>query len=475
MRIFDHRCQHHLSRVARGAWLLLAALTVAGCAGSVKAPVYQRPAVAEKSDWSETLGAQRHIEQDWWRGFGDPYLNGLVDQAVADNVDLRVFAARSDLAEAQIGQARAALLPAFNLGARTDTTNITGDFDLGTSSKFGVGGDLAWELDIWGKARKGVQAQKSAYRASEADYRAAYLALVSSVINTYFLIRQTDAQIVQQGRSLARSQQLLEIYEDMHTSGLVPESDVKRQHAEVADIRSSLRELQRGRKLSENSLATLLGVPAGDFSVPETSEFMHIEAVPVPAGLPAELLNRRPDIVAAEHRLEQSVALEGQARLAQLPSIGLTGLGGSASFGLSNLLKTWTAGLSSVLEFPVFDPNVRARIPVSEAQVEVAEQEYRTVVMRAFEEVENALVTLSSRREQQADLEQRRTDLEFVAEQFDERLRLGLISQLDVLEASRALLDAEQKLLANQWQILSDTVSLFKAVGGGWPPENADS
>jgi len=244
---------------------------------------------------------------------------------------------------------------------------------------------------------------------------------------------------------------------------------------EVTRGESALKTLETNRAKLVNALATLIGVPAGEFEMPDTSGFSDVSPVEVPAGMPAELLARRPDILAAEQRLRQSVALEGQARVAQLPSVGLTGLGGSASYGLSNLLKTWTLGLGAVVEFPVFDPNVRARIPVSEAQVEVAEQEYRATVMRAFEEVENVLVELNGSREQRKLLAAARADLAAVTSQQMEQLRLGLISQLDVIQAERELQEAEQLLLANHWQILSDTVSLFKAVGGGWPPEGSDS
>ena len=402
-------------------------------------------------------------------GFGEH----MATRAVGNNIDLQVMAARADAAAAEIGQARATLLPIFNVGARTDTVNITGDFDLGTSNKYGVGGDMTWEIDTWGKARKGVLAKKSAYAASAADYRAAYLSIVSSVAQTYFMIREADAQLHAQGEALERNRQLLGIYEDMHQQGLIPEHEVSRQRAEVASVEIALNDLARGRRLGENSLATLIGTPAGEFSVPDTQVFAEIVPVRVPAGLPSELLSRRPDIVAAEFRLRQSVALEGQARLAQLPITGLTGLGGSASFGLSNLLNTWTMGLSSVLKFPVFDPNVRARIPVAEAQVTVAEQQYRATVMRAFEEVENALVELDSRRAQQTLLNQRLAELSNVAAQQREKLNLGLVSQLDVLEGERALLSAQQQVYANRWRVLAETVSLFKAVGGGWPPSTS--
>jgi NodT family efflux transporter outer membrane factor (OMF) lipoprotein len=448
---------------------------LSGCAGSGSAPAHEPPVVPEKAGWSAPLGEQRQIDRQWWKGFGDPYLDQLTDRAIAGNVNLQVMAARTDVAAAQIGQAKAALLPVISAGARSDTTTISGDYDLGTSSKTGVGSDMLWELDIWGKARKGVQAQKAAYRASAAEQQAGYLALVSQVASTYFLIRQTDDQIVQQEIALERSRTLHDIYQDLYENDLESETTVLRQRVEVTRAESALETLRTSRKKLVNGLATLVGVPAGELDVPDTSGFADIAEIRVPAGLPSELLTRRPDIIAARERLSQSIASEGQARLAQLPSVGLTGLGGSASYGLSNLLTTWTAGLSGVIQFPVFDPNVRARIPVSEAEVEVAEQHYRATVMAAFEEVENVLVALDGARKQHALLGKARADLATVTRQQMEQLRLGLVSQLQVIEAERDLQEAEQLLLANHWQILSDTVSLFKAVGGGWPGGDSDS
>jgi multidrug efflux system outer membrane protein len=194
-----------------------------------------------------------------------------------------------------------------------------------------------------------------------------------------------------------------------------------------------------------------------------------VQLPPVPAGLPAQLLERRPDIVAAEFRVLQAYDLVGQAKLAQLPSISLTGRGGSASFALTDLLKSFTVGLLPSINLPMFDPGVKARIRTSKAQTEVAEQQYRRTVIGAFEEVENALVNLDAHRKQRVELEQQVAQLDTVAQQFAGQLREGVVSQLDVFESERSLLSAQLALLANHQQLLSDTVTLYKALGGGWP------
>jgi outer membrane protein TolC len=190
----------------------------------------------------------------------------------------------------------------------------------------------------------------------------------------------------------------------------------------------------------------------------------------VPEGLPSQLLKRRPDIVAAEYRVLAAYDLTGQAKLAQLPSISLTGRGGTSSFALSSLFKSFTFGLLPSINFPIFDPGVQARIHTSEAQGKVAEQDYRRTVMAAFEEVENALVNLDAHKKQRVELQQQVDQLQLVATTTDAQRREGVSSQLEVFETERSLLAAQLALLANQQQILSDTVTLYKVVGGGWPP-----
>ncbi len=462
---------HH----SRPAYYIGAALSLvcwlAGCTG-LGGPEYQRPDVAAKDSWSQpqgvTVSAEATIQPDWWTGFGDPYLNQLIERAIADNIDIRILAARSGVAQAGIDQASAGLLPTLSGGAGTDTTKVTGSPQ---STKYSTGAEASWELDIWGKVRKGVDAQEADYQASEADWRAGYLTLVSQVGSAYFQIRQFDEQMETQRETIERNREILAIYQGMYEEGLVPNTQVLQQQAEINRLQNQLLELQRLRKLTENSLATLLGMPADTLHVPRASLRRAVAPLEVPAGLPSDLLARRPDIIAAEYRVLRAYNLEGQARLARLPSVSLTGRAGKAAFSLADLLDTTTLGLSSLLSFPIFDPNVRARIKVSEAQTQVVEEEYRRTVIIAFEEVENALTNLAARNAQQEELASRREKLTVVSDQVYAQLDEGLVSQLEVFEVERSLLDSEQQMLANHWQILTDTITLYKALGGGWPRE----
>jgi len=449
---------------------LLCALILSACSG-LGGSGFKRPDAPDKEHWSDAtagVSPEATIQPEWWTGFGDPYLNDLIAKATSGNIDLRILAARTGVASAAISQARAGLLPTIEGGAGSDTFKSTG---TARTNKYSTATEMSWELDIWGKTRKGVAAQKADFKATEADWRAGYLSLVADVASAYFQIRQLDEQIDQQQTTLERNHQILSIYQSMHDEGIVPKTQVLQQEAEINRLQNDLLDLQRLRKITENGLATLQGLPADELKVPNQKQREPLHPIAVPGGLPSELLSRRPDIIASEYRLLQAHNLEAQSRLARLPSIGLTGRGGSASFALTDLLKSWTFGLSSIVSFPVFDPNVAAQIKVSEAQTRVAVEEYRRTVIRAFEEVENSLTNLSSHKAQREELLSRREKLSIVSDQVYAQLEEGMVSQLEIFEVERTLLDAEQAMLANHWQILTDNVSLFKALGGGWSRE----
>ncbi|MDR5824953.1 efflux transporter outer membrane subunit [Caballeronia sp. LZ043] len=460
-------------------WLTAAGLSVAallsGCI-DVKVPTYQRPDTPEKTAFTKidapAVAASDTIQPDWWKQFKDPYLDSLVEQAIKGNVDIKVLAARIQVAGAQIGEARAGALPSMDLGAGAAFEKTTGQKFLKT---YNVATQVNWDIDIWGAVEKGVQAQKAEFRATEADWRAGYLELVSSVSTTYFQILQFDDQIDQQKKTIATNQQILTIFEGMEKNGLVPHTQVLTQRAELNRLTRDLLEIKRSRDLGDNALATLIGVPAGNFKVPEGQLQKRVQAPPVPSGLPSQLLSRRPDLIAAEYRVLEAYDLVGQAKLAQLPTISLTGRGGTASFALTDLLKTFTFSFLPSINIPLLDPSVRARVKTTEAQTTVFEQQYRSTVMGAFEEVENALVNLDSHMKQRGELQQEVDQLSVVAAQIDAQLKEGVISQLQVFETERTLLAAQLALLANHQQILSDTVTLYKALGGGWPTVDVQS
>jgi NodT family efflux transporter outer membrane factor (OMF) lipoprotein len=444
-------------------------MLLSGCPDVSQKP-YATPGIPAKSAWSSQKGLPvapaEMIAPDWWKQFRDPYLDGLVERAVAENFDLKILAARIRVAAAEIGEARAGALPTLDAGAGASFEKSTGQK---FSKQFNLGTQVNWDIDVWGRVAKGVEAQSAEFNATEADWRAGYLTLVSDVSTTYFQIMQFDEQIRQQQQTLDKNRNILATFEAMEGQGLLPKTRVLQQRAEINQLSRDLIELGRLRALAGNALATLLGTPAGEFTVPPGSLQGRVQLPAVPEGLPSQLLKRRPDVVAAEYRVLVAYDLVGQAKLAQLPSISLTGRGGTSSFALGSLLKSFTFGLLPSINFPIFDPSVKARLKTSEARTGVAEGEYRRVVMAAFEEVENALVNLDAHRRQRVELQQQAERLGVVAAQVEAQLKEGMVSQLEVFEAERTLLAAQLALLANHQQILSDTVTLYKALGGGWP------
>lgn len=458
----------------RRASLVLAGMCASllcGCA-DVSMPAYKRPEAPMKSSWSDkattnTVSPAEAITLDWWKNFNDPYLDTLVTKSIQGNLDLKILAARLRVAGAQIGEARAGALPTLDAGAGASFEKTTGQK---FTKQFNLGTQVNWDIDIWGKVDKGVQAQAAEYKASEADWRAGYLNLVSDVSTTYFQILQLDQQLDQQKETLAKNKDILTTYEAMYKNGLLPNTRVLQQRAEINRLTNDLLELGRARELAGNALATLLGVPAGELKVPSAHLEEKIQLPTVPAGLPAELLKRRPDVVAAEFRVLEAYNLVGQAKLAQLPSISLTGHGGTSSFALGDLFKSFTFGLLPSINIPILDPSVKAHVKTTEAQTGVAEEQYRRTVIGALEEVENALVNLDAHKKQRTELQQQTEHLKTVSAQIEAQLKEGVVSQLEVFETQRSLLSAQLALLANHQQILADTVTLYKALGGGWPP-----
>jgi multidrug efflux system outer membrane protein len=305
---------------------------------------------------------------------------------------------------------------------------------------------------------------------AEADWRAGYLQIVADVSMTYFQILELDEQVEEQQRSLGKNEQILAIDEGMRSNGLISGTEVLRQRAEINRLTKDLLELRRLRAVTENALATLVGVPAGEFKISGSRLQGQVQVPVVPEGLPLDLLARRPDVVAAEFRVLEAHDLMGQARLAQLPSVSLTGQAGSASFALSDLFRAFTFGFLPTINLPVLNPGIRAHVKTTEAQIKVAEEDYRRTVIAAYEEVENALVDLEAHRKQKDELQQQVEQLQVVSAETEAQLQIGVVSQLDVFENERSLLAAQLALLASRQQVLSDTVTLYKALGGGWSP-----
>lgn len=458
-----------------GAAILVAALH--GCT-AFQSSEPSLNTLPQKSEWQGADGLARssgEVDPQWWSGFGDPTLDQLIETALLANSDLRIALSRLEEAGTAIGQAEASRLPSLNAGLSTPIRAARNPMNqnVETTRSYQAQTELSWELDLWGKLKQGVAAKQSAYEATAAEWRATHLNTAASVASSYFLIRQYDEQIRMQQDALEAARQILQIYHFQQEEGLISSKEVLRQEAELNSLQRNLIDLQRERQIAENALATLLGKAAGTFSLPPMPQNQTVQDIPIPGGLPAELLRRRPDILAAEYRVLEAHQLVGQARLAQLPTISLTanaqGGGDLASATLNQLVQSASYGLTPNISIPLFDPNTQARIDSSEASAATAEEQYRKTVLQAFREVEDALVNLSARRAQRIELEAEARHLELVAQQVRAQLQEGIATQLEVFESERRLLSVRQSLLQNHQQILSDTITLYKAMGGGWP------
>lgn len=467
-----------LGRVKRiGATPFVAAFAIvaAGCS-TIQGPEYKRPDVPDKPQWSQLEGRElttsEVIQPDWWHGFGDPYLIQLIQRAIDQGLDMRIAALRLDKAGMQLGKDRFAATPKVGVSPADSIARGKRDNEKSKTTREteSLGAGLTWELDIWGKIRKDLQAADARYHSTEMDWRATQLSLISSVAERYFEIRQFDEQIAQQVASKQQAEQLLDIYVAQHKEGMVPETKIRSQKAEISSLQNRLLDMQRGRTESELKLATLLGVPAGDLSVPVGKLRDSVRLMEVPEVLPADVLSRRPDVLKAEYDVLQAHHLVGKARLARLPTFSLTGAAKTGQSFVSTVVNTWTFGLAASWA-GLFDRDLAMDVKLSEAEVKITREEYRKTVLEAFEEVEVAMLNLSARQQQIKELESQVADLQVVRNVQDARLREGLVSQLEVFDTERSLLGAQQEILSTYQQLLTDTVTLYKALGGGWPSE----
>lgn len=457
----------------------LAALSFTGCAviDQAKEP-YQRPGLPEKSAWSAEATQQDQqdtqvspesvIDPEWWRAFGDATLSELVETAINGNHDLLMAASRVKEAEARLKADSADRLPVVNLGLDGSYRRQYGDIPVSGEKSYGLGGQLNWEMDLWGKLAKQSRASAAGVKATEANWRAVWLKVASTVARSYFRLRRYDEEIQLHQSSIDFASDSLRMFNARVAAGFATQLEVSSQEAELNRLQREMMELQHQRLKMENRLATLVGRAAGTHPLSVSRLRGIVQPRYVPLGIPSELIARRPDVIAAEYGVLQAHELLGKARLEKLPtfSIGATASGSSSVFG--RMLDSWTLGLTSGIRLPVFNPRIDANIDYRQAQSQQSIDAYKRTVLVAYEEVENALAGLRSRKQQQALLEQQVRQLEGVATQRQGQLRQGLISQLELFEAERSRVAAARARLVNYELLLLDTVTLYETLGGGW-------
>ncbi|NKI34271.1 efflux transporter outer membrane subunit [Wenzhouxiangella sp. XN79A] len=457
----------------RSARPALLALVLTGCAVG---PSYERPALELPETWRIELDhAEAAIDTAWWRAFDDPALDALIDQAVARNLDLAVALERVREFAARVGITASGRWPQLGYDASAARARLSRETGIGalggsrTADSFEANLNVSWELDLWGRIARAEDAAEADFLAVEENRRALVLALVTAVAETYIELRGLDAQLQVAKASLDSRRQSLELFELQLERGVLSELEVAQLRSEFERTAATLPALERAIALTENALSVLLGRPPG--AIPRGRALTELTGPPIPAGLPATLLERRPDLRAAEQQLVAATARIGVARAERFPRIALTGLFGLASSELSRLAESSAeqAALAAGLSGPLFTAGrVRGGIEAAEAAAAQADLRYRAAVLTALREAEDALVVhATTRTERDAQLRRvaaLRDYRRFAVMRYD----TGYTSYLAVLDAERSLFDGELQALRTAADALRALIGLYKALGGGW-------
>jgi multidrug efflux system outer membrane protein len=464
---------------------LATAVMLTGCLSL--APDYQRPAIELPAGWAGAEGqSAAAVGAQWWKVFGDAPLDSLVDEALAHNADLALAVARVDEARARLGETRSGQFPSLQAGADANRTRSS----LSTATPLPPGVervndnyravlDVSYELDLWGRLRDASAAARAELLATEAARETVRIVLAADVAQGYFSLRALDEQLAVTQRSLATRRESLALQKLRFEHGVISEFEYRQLEAEVEAARAQLPAIERGRSQQETALAVLVGrSPKAIYaetvvepSLPASEPVDAPRALLVPAGLPSELLLRRPDLIEAEYRLIAANARIGAARAAYLPSISLTGFLGSESAELSDLF-TGPAEISRVaaaIALPIWNAGrIGAQVDAANARQRQALAQYRRAIQSAFRDVRNAIVAQAKTREQFEAEHRRAAALRDSLRLARLRYENGVASQLDVLDSERNLLAAElnrSDALRAQRAAVAD---LFKALGGGW-------
>jgi multidrug efflux system outer membrane protein len=453
---------------------LLLVLLLAGC--TTVGPDYRRPEIALPDKYPSGEEAGSALPADWWQLFNDPTLNDLVASARASNADARLAAARVQEADAVLREARGALFPEVtgNYGAtRNKVSTRTEPPPPATAglerSQHTLSASTSFEIDFWGRFARANEAAQASLLASRLSQDVVALTLSGATAQAYFALRSLDAQVEVLERSLKLRQESLEIARTRAQAGLASDLDVYQAQAALADALAQRREAVRNRALVERQLAQLSGKL--DLRLASADLF----ALPMPplppAGLPSSLLERRPDIRAAEQTLVAANAQIGVARAALFPAISLTGALGAQSAEFSTLLSSgagiWSLGFG--LALPIFDGGRRsARVDQAEARREQQVASYQRSIETAFREVADALVNVEQTGGAETDLQVRLEAARNALELSRVRYESGYSPYLEVLDAQRTANDAELAFVRNRQARLAFSVDLMKALGGGW-------
>jgi outer membrane protein, multidrug efflux system len=462
-------------------WLAAVLAVVAVLAGCTVGPDYKRPEVVVPTNWRNGSVGESIANLGWWQLFEDSTLQELIGTAMVANRDLQLAAARVLEARAQLGIARASQFPQLSAGSsyaneRPYSANsfflksFPGHIAPPTGNDLQANFDLTFELDLWGRLRRATEAARADLLASEENARAVITTLVSDVAQTYFDLLELDRELAISLRTLETRRASLDLQRRRAEKGLSTQLDVERAAAEVSVAESTVPDLERRIAQTEDALNLLLGRNPGPVARGTT---LDNERLPpeVPAGLPSELLERRPEIRQAEQNLIAANARIGEAKAEFFPKISLTGMFGVESVSLSSLFtgasRVWSAGPTMTL--PLFTAGrIESNVKAQEAREQQALVQYQHAIQQAFRDVEDALVFHRKVREIRVARARRVGELERALFLANLRYTRGLATYLDVLDAERQLFSAELDLAATTGDQLKSVVQVYKALGGGW-------
>lgn len=456
-------------------------LALVGISGLLAAcavgPDYSRPDIPRPGAFrmaKETTDLPALADMPWWELYQDEELQKLIRISLEENKDLERVVATVEEFAARLFIARTDFIPQMTATGNFPVARGGGIRFPGFSNPFNyyLQGNLAWELDVWGRIRRSNEAARGDLLAREENRRALVLQLVGGVAQAYFDLRQFDLQLEIAERTLKAWDESVRISQARHRQGLIHGLDVEQFQAERENAAARIADLKRQIIQKENELSLLLGrspeqIPRG------RSLTAQVMPPVVPAGLPSELLQRRPDIIQAEQQLAAATARIGAAKADRFPKISLTALLGTANPSVSKLFAPGG-------DFEVFGPTFTGPLlnavslgfqqDAAEAQARQAVAQYKQVILTAFKEVEDALVGVAMTREQAGAQERQVDALNAALRRANLRYKGGLASYLDVLIAQRNLFDAELALATTRRSYLTSVVQLYKALGGGWSP-----
>jgi outer membrane protein, multidrug efflux system len=457
---------------------ILAAASVAFLAACSTGPRYERPAPELPATWKES--APRYAEDGrWWRIYGDPALEQLIDESLARNADLAIAAARVDEARALVADARGAQLPTVSAQAgalRQQNSQRTATAFPGIPTQFTdyrATVNVSWEVDLFGRLRSSVQAARADLDASEAAREGVRLAVAAQVAKSYFALRAFDEQVELTRRNVQLREDALVLQRKRFSGGVISEFDLRQLEAEAAAVRAQLPPLERSRDAEEAALAVLLGrTPRAIYegTVARAARFDEAPGPTVlPSGMPSELLLRRPDLVQAERELAAANARIAAARADMFPSIVLTGFAGRESAALSNLFSGPAAiwQIAAGLTQPIFaGGRLEARTEAARARERQALGQYQKTIQTAFSEVRTALTAQTRSRESYDAESARARALADSVRLARLRYQNGVASQLDVIDAERGLLAAQSARIEALRAQRASVADLFRALGG---------